>query len=255
MQSIENKNILITIPIFNEVDKIQMVLEKTIHYSNEYADILLVNDGSTDGTFEEIERLCIQYPFVKKIQKEKNFGYGASLITGFEYGIQLNYQYLITMDCDEQHQPEDLIRFVNEPREIDLISGSRYLEQSKSIGIDPPTARVEINARITKKINQKYNWNLTDSFCGFKRYKLSSFINHNFEEKGYASPMELWTFLHYKNLSWKEIPVNRIYITDNRTFGEDLDKKRKRFRYYLKVWKQMEIKYNKSNESRNIPIQ
>jgi len=238
------KDYLIVIPVYNEAATLERVAAKVILSSAAYANVLLINDGSTDETPEILEHLKAYFGCIGLIQKRKNEGYGATLACGFEYALRNEYKYLITMDCDDQHQPEDIIRFVNEPESIDLVSGSRYLPESGSKGIKPPVERVEINFRITKLLNRKYGWNLTDSFCGFKRYRLSSFSDASFEEKGYSAPMEMWSYVHSKGLSVKEISVDKIYITADRTFGDDLDKKRKRFRYYLETWRRSHRKFS-----------
>jgi len=246
------KSTLIIIPVFNEGGVIQKVANRTLEHSRSFANILFINDGSTDSSKNELHNLELKHPEIKVINKEVNQGYGASLISGIEFAIQNKYEFCITMDCDDQHQPSDLPRFLAFDSSVDLVSGSRYLPTSGVQGIEPPGDRVEINKRITALINKQYDLNITDAFCGFKRYKLSSFQNHEFTEKGYASPLELWSFVYHLSRSVKEIAVDRIYITDDRSFGEDLDKKRKRYQYYLKVWKRSHNYYAKMSQNSNL---
>ena len=234
---------LIIIPVFNEAEIIEKVAEATQLHSSSFADILFINDGSTDGSAEILNLLPEKSERIHVVNKILNEGYGSSLITGFNYALKNSYDYCIIMDCDDQHQPTDLPRFYDIDKSIDLVSGSRYLPESKQMGITPPGDRVEINRRITYLINKYYKLNLTDSFCGFKRYKLSAFKNHTFSVKGYASPLELWSYVYHNHLSLTELAVDRIYITDDRSFGDDLDKKRKRYHYYLKIWNYSHKKY------------
>jgi dolichol-phosphate mannosyltransferase len=249
-----SKSTLIIIPVFNEGSVIQKVAKRTLEHSRSFSNILFINDGSTDTSKNELLTLELNHPEIKVINQEINQGYGASLITGIEFAIQNKYEFCITMDCDDQHQPSDLPRFLAFDPSVDLVSGSRYLPNSGVQGIEPPGDRVEINKRITSLLNKKYGLNITDAFCGFKRYKLSSFENHGFSEKGYASPLELWSYVYHLSLSVKEIAVDRIYITDDRSFGEDLDKKRKRYQYYLKVWNRSHKYYAKFSKVSNPPI-
>lgn len=237
------KNFLILIPVYNEQDVIEKVFLETNLISNSWADLLFVNDGSTDNSKTILNQIKNDYPNTLIHHKEKNSGYGSSMIYGFEYSIEKEYEYLITMDCDEQHQPKDLIRFRDSNSEIDVMSGSRYKEESRSIGIKPPVDRVEINQRITSILNKKYSWKLTDSFCGFKRYKVNALKKNNFTENGYSFPLEFWSYAKYNHLSIEELAVDKIYITDDRSFGEDLDKKRKRFKYYLETFYRAEKKF------------
>jgi glycosyltransferase involved in cell wall biosynthesis len=242
------KSTLILIPVYNEGDVIQKVAHRTLEYGSSFANILFINDGSTDSSKNELELLKEKYSEIQVLHKPKNQGYGASLISGIDYSIQNNYEYCITMDCDDQHQPSDLPRFREFDPSIDLVSGSRYLPESGIKGIMPPIDRVEINRRITALLNKRYQLSITDAFCGFKRYKLSSFLNHGFQEQGYASPLELWSYVYHFSKSIKELAVDRIYITDDRSFGEDLDKKRKRYQYYLHVWKRSHKIYEKQSK-------
>lgn len=237
------KKYLISIPVYNENDVLYNVAQKTIQYAANGSDVLFVDDGSTDGSQETLSILTKEHKFVKVIQKEKNFGYGSSLITSFDYAIEQHYDFVITMDCDSQHEPEDLHKFFGEDENIDILSGSRYLPNSQSSGIVPPQDRVEINKKITQKINRYYNYNLTDSFCGYKRIKLNSILDGNFSVLGYAFPLEFWAYSKFKNLKIKEVDVNKIYITDDRSFGVDLDYKRKRYKYYLQTWFKAHYKY------------
>jgi dolichol-phosphate mannosyltransferase len=240
------KDYLVIIPVFNEKDMLRDVTISTIEHSAQWADILFINDGSTDGSAEIINQLQNEFPDIKAIHKIQNEGYGASLISGFHYGSYFGYKYWITMDCDNQHQPPDLVRFRDFDHQVDLVSGSRYHKDSQSAGIIPPKDRVEINRRITCLLNSRYNWNLTDSFCGFKRYKASAFENAPFQEKGYSSPLELWAYVYSQKLKVCEIAVDKIYVHEDRSFGETLDQKRKRFRYYLETWYKSHFRFSKN---------
>lgn len=237
------KKFLVIIPVYNEENAINEVARKTVTNCKDFADIVFINDGSSDNSTGILNNLKTIYPFLEVIHKSKNEGYGSSLITGFNLGIQKKYEFMITMDCDDQHQPEDLLRFYNFDSKIDVVSGSRYMPGSNSSGIPAPKDRVEINQRITLNLNDKYSMSLTDSFCGYKRYRTERIKNHDFSELGYAFPMEFWAYSCKKRLAIQEIPVNRIYVTDDRSFGEDLDKKRKRYKYYLKAWQKAHTRY------------
>lgn len=234
---------LLILPVYNEENTVLSVIEKILTFTYEKMNLLIINDGSTDSTQEKIESKFSKHSKILLLSKLKNEGYGASLISGFNFALEKNYKFWITMDCDEQHQPKDIPRFLEISPNVQLVSGSRYHVLSKSQGIEPPKDRVEINFRITQHLNRIYNLKISDAFCGFKRYSADGFQNHNFEIEGYAAPLELWAYVKWKNLSLTEIPVDRIYITDDRSFGEDLDKKRKRYRYYLKTWMYSHKKY------------
>src|SRR5688572_9008774 len=153
-------------PVYNELKYVDRVLDKVLGY---HPDLLVIDDGSNDGTAEYLaSRSDIQL-----IRHPENRGYGQSLIDAFAYADARGYDWVITMDCDEQHEPEMVPEFVRHIRmdEWDIISGSRYLEPRQDDDL-PPGDRRTINAEITATINKLFDWNLTDAFCGFKAHRV-----------------------------------------------------------------------------------
>jgi dolichol-phosphate mannosyltransferase len=140
------------------------------------------------------------------------------------------------MDCDEQHEPEMIPEFVRHVREDqwDVISGSRYLENSQD-GDLPPGDRRAINATITATLNEMFGWNLTDSFCGFKAHRVSAMRRLRLTETGYAFPLQLWPQVYEAGLRVREIPVRLIYNDPTRHFGGLLDDAAVRLQHYRDV--------------------
>jgi len=228
---------LILIPIYNEQKHIFNVLREVRKYSPE--DLLVINDGSTDegkDIVEEIVSRAILKGKVIIINHPENEGYGKSLIDGINFARDNNYRYLLTIDCDEQHEPELIPKFFKEIKKgrIDIISGSRYLSPQKQIDA-PPEDRYTINRKITGLINKVTGYGLTDSFCGFKAYRMESLKKLELIEKGYGLPLQLWVQAYKNNLTVKELPVSMIYKDKNRTFGNYLDDPEKRLAYYQKI--------------------
>src|SRR5438105_1736943 len=118
----DSLRLLVAIPVFNELKYVEKVLDKVRHYAT---DILCVDDGSTDGTAELLSRRGD----IRLIRHPVNRGYGQSVIDAFHYAGARGYDWIITMDCDEQHEPERIPDFLREIKtdQWDLISGSRYL--------------------------------------------------------------------------------------------------------------------------------
>ena len=227
---------LLCIPVYNEEATLQEVLAETrARLDESLSEILLINDGSSDGSRRIIEEARAQDSRIRAIHRPVNQGYGAAMIDSLARGRAGGFDYVITMDCDRQHRPEDLARFVAHDPEISVVSGSRYLAESDRKG-QAPEDRVAVNERITRLLNRTYGWALTDSFCGFKRYRTDQIDPGLFTERGYAFPLEFWAYARGRGLSIEEIPVSRIYTTDDRSFGEDLDKIRKRYKYYLQTF-------------------
>lgn len=222
--------VLIIILCYNEREHICNIIGKVKEYTD--ADILVIDDGSTDGSTELIR----QIEGIHTIFHEENRGYGATLIEGFSYAIKHNYKHALTIDCDEQHQPSYIPKLINRIKggDADILSGSRYLK--KELAFDsPPQDRKRINEKITRKINQITGYRLTDSFCGFKAYKVDALKRLNLSEEGYGMPLQLWIQAAENKLKVEEIPVPLIYKEPDRSFGEELDDPEKRYRYYMSV--------------------
>lgn len=228
---------LILIPIYNEQKHIFNVLREVRKYSTE--DLLVINDGSTDKSKDIIEEIASCAKLKGKViivNHSENKGYGKSLIDGINFARDNNYQYLFTLDCDEQHEPELIPQFFKEikKREFEIISGSRYLSFQKQIDT-PPEDRYTINRKITELINEITGYELTDSFCGFKVYRMEGLKKLELTEKGYGFPLQLWIQAYKNNLTVKELPISMIYKDKDRTFGNCLDNPIKRLAYYQKI--------------------
>ena len=221
--------VLIAIPVYNESKYVEKVLGKVRQYST---DILCIDDGSTDGTGE----LLAARDDIRLIRHPVNRGYGQSIIDAFTYASAHGYDWVITMDCDEQHEPERIPDFLHEIQsdQWDVISGSRYLETDAQADL-PPGDRRAINATLTSLLNELFGWKLTDSFCGFKAHRVSAMVGLQLDQTGYAFPMQLWPRVWKANLRVKEIPVRLIYNDPNRYFGGLLDDAQIRLRHYIDV--------------------
>jgi len=237
MKETKNKNqsnypFLIFIPVYNEASSITEILEK-VRKSTTASDILVIDDGSTDST----PTLLKNEKNIHFVQHPKNEGYGKTLIDGFNYAINMKYDYIITLDSDEQHQPEEIIKFTKavEAEEWDIVSGSRYLEKKKEQLNVAPEDRKKINHRITKYINHLTGYDLTDSFCGFKLYKVSSLKKLNLTETGYGMPLELWMQAWKQQFRIKEVPVDLIYLDKDTNQTSSYRKVFRRYKYYLKI--------------------
>ncbi len=218
---------LAAIPVYNEVASVQNVLDEVTKYA---PNVLAVDDGSSDGTSELLDRR----DDVAVVHHPRNLGYGAALRTAFQYAIDEGYEILVTLDCDGQHQPKRIPRFVTACKNTDIVSGSRYLKTYEGDSA-PPQERLFINRTITKRLNDTFDWNLTDAFCGFKAYRVSALEQLRISVDGYAMPLELWVQAAYLRMRIIEIPVPLIYLDLSRSFGGSLDDGGIRLQHYNSV--------------------
>ncbi len=218
---------LTALPVYNEVKHVSPVLDEVLRYS---ADVLVVDDGSRDGT----AGVLAARGDIQVVSHEQNRGYGAALQSAFDFAVRNGYDVLVTIDCDGQHQPCMIPRFVAKSGEADIVSGSRYLKEFPGDS-RPPEQRRRINKLITDRVNRDLGLNLTDAFCGFKAYRVPCLAKFSLTETGYAMPLELWVQAVALGLSIIELPVPLIYLDEARSFGGALDHAETRLKVYEEV--------------------
>ncbi|TWT74383.1 glycosyltransferase family 2 protein [Allorhodopirellula solitaria] len=223
---------LTALPVYNEVKYLDDVLDQVLRHSDR---ILVVDDGSTDGTADKLDGRQKAMPDrIDVIHHTQNRGYGAGLQSAFGYTLDHGYAGLVTLDCDGQHQPHRIPSFIEAAAAADIVSGSRYLKKYEGDD-EPPAERMSINRRITAELNERLGFELTDAFCGFKAYSAAALRAMTITNNGYAMPLELWVQAAAAKLRVIELPVPLIYLDLERSFGGSLDQAETRLKYYNEV--------------------
>ena len=136
---------LTALPVYNEVSHVNPVLDEVVRYAG---DVLVVDDGSTDGTSD----LLAARKDIHVIRHEKNRGYGAALITAFEYAVEQEYDVLVTIDCDGQHEPQRICQLVAAcAKRISFPAAAICARGSQPA----PAERRQINTQITRELNER----------------------------------------------------------------------------------------------------
>jgi dolichol-phosphate mannosyltransferase len=225
-------SVMIAIPVFNEADSIDRVLTAVRSHCSR---ILVIDDGSTDATPARLA----EHP-VDVVRHGTNRGYGRAMQDIFHAASADHVDWVITMDCDEQHEPASIPDFMQAIRAgtADVVSGSRYLRASVRDD-DAPRDRRAINRTLTAEINAARAGHapalgpgITDAFCGFKAYRTAALRGLALDVDGYDFPMQFWVQAVAHGLRVEEIPVPRIYVDLDRSFGEELDDPTRRINLY-----------------------
>ncbi len=235
---------LTALPVYNEAAHVTGVLDEVLRFSDE---VLVVDDGSTDGTAE----LLARRNDIHLVTHPVNQGYGAALRSAFDFALGCGYETLVTIDCDGQHEPQRIPQFVAACcGGVDLVSGSRYL-RSFAGDSRPPEDRRHINHILTEELNRRLGLGITDAFCGFKAYRVGALADLEITDTGYAMPLEVW--VKAVRLGWKivELPVPLIYLDEKRSFGGSLDDARTRLAVYREVLERCLAEGQASSESTN----
>jgi dolichol-phosphate mannosyltransferase len=220
---------LIIIPVFNEGATLDRVLAE-VRRAAPASDVLVVDDGSTDQS----PQIVRTHPDVVTVRHDTNRGYGQSLITGFGRAIDAGYAVAVTIDCDEQHEPQCIPEFLRASATADIVSGSRYLDPSLP-GDPPPPDRVRLNQEFVTRLRSVTGYPLTDAWCGFKAYRVEALRKLQLTETSYGLPLQVWVQAAYHRLRVVELAVARIYKNPNRQFWGGLDNVEARRAYYLRV--------------------
>jgi len=192
---------IIIIPAHNEEQTIYNIL-KNVQLKYKDFDLLVINDGSTDGTVKEVQKTS-----AKLLNHPLNLGYGATIQTGYKFAYANNYKYLIQMDADGQHNVDCISNIYNEliTNNADLVLGSRFSLDSK---YSTSFAR-KFGMRFFKRIvNLITNLNLSDvttGFQGMNRAVLWEFIQDYFPDD--YPDADVIVLAHKKGIRIKEVPV------------------------------------------------
>jgi len=200
---------LVIIPTFNEKENVQAIIEAVFDLDG--FDVLIVDDGSPDGTADIVRGLQTTYAGrLNMLEREGKLGLGTAYIAGFKFGLAHGYDYLYEMDADFSHNPEDLLRLRSNcvDKNYDLTVGSRY---TKGGGfINWPKDRILISKAGSLYVRLITFMPIKDATAGFICYS-SRFLNAiNLDKvglKGYAFQIEM------KYIAWKlgfkvgEVPI------------------------------------------------
>jgi dolichol-phosphate mannosyltransferase len=219
--------VLTAIPVYNEERHLESVLAEVRRYS---PNILVVNDGSTDRTGQLLARQAD----IEVVTHPQNRGYGAALISAFDRALRSDCDVLVTMDCDGQHEPARIPVLLEAIHDCDIVSGSRYLRDFRQDNAAPQDRR-QINRIITEELNERFGFDLTDAFCGFKAYRREALAKLRITETSWGMPLQLWVQAARLGLRVKEVGVPRLYLDPNRAFGGVLNDAEQRLAYYRGV--------------------
>lgn len=209
---------LVIIPTYNEKENIENII-RAVFGLDKYFDILVIDDGSPDGTAEIVYRLMNEFSNRLYIEERKGKqGLGTAYIHGFKWALSRNYEYIFEMDADFSHDPNDLPRLYDACAldGYDVAIGSRY-----STGVNVvnwPMGRVLMSYFASKYVKMITRLKVHDTTAGFVCYKrkvLETIDLDNIKFKGYAFQIEMKYSAFVLGFKIKEVSV--IFV--NRRLG------------------------------------
>jgi len=204
------KNNLVIIPTYNEKENIEKIILKVFSLAKKF-DILIVDDGSPDGTASIVKNIQFKFPDSLYIEERTGkLGLGTAYIHGFKWALKNNYDYIFEMDADFSHNPDDLIKLLDacSLSNGDVSIGSRYINGVNIVNW--PMSRLLMSFFASKYVKIITGMPVQDSTAGFKCYKKEVLQKINLDKiqfVGYAFQIEM------KFTAWKygfkiiEVPV------------------------------------------------
>jgi len=211
-------DVLVIIPTYNEIENISSILEAVIKYPDNF-DVLVIDDNSPDGTADAVRKMMLSYPGRIHLEERKGkLGLGTAYIHGFKWALARDYSYVIEMDADFSHNPDDLTRLYHNCKDkgADVTIGSRYISGVNVVNW--PMGRVLMSYFASAYVRFITRMKLRDATAGFVCYRrrvLEAINLDKIEFKGYAFQIEMKFKAHIKGFRIVELPI--IFI--NRRLG------------------------------------
>ena len=198
---------IVIIPTYNEIENIEKIIRAVFGLEKKF-DILIIDDGSPDGTAAKVKELMSQEfnGRLHLLERSGKLGLGTAYIKGFKWALERDYEYIFEMDADFSHDPKDLPRLYAACHDegYDVAIGSRYVSGVNVVNW--PIGRVLMSYFASKYVGFKVN----DTTAGFKCYKrrvLETIELDKIRFKGYAFQIEMKYTAYKIGFKIKEVPV------------------------------------------------
>lgn len=205
--SLPYEKTLIIIPTYNEIDNIEKMI-RTLFALYPTLSILIIEDGSPDGTSQAVKRLQSEFSSLHMIERKGKLGLGTAYITGFKWALQKNYDFVFEMDCDFSHDPKQIPDLLEAAQTHDLVIGSRYIDGIRIINWPFRRLLLSYCASIyTRAITGIPVFDTTGGFKCFRKTALQSLDFDRIISNGYSFQLELNYKIWVKGLRIKEVPI------------------------------------------------
>jgi dolichol-phosphate mannosyltransferase len=202
-----NKNIVI-IPTYNEIENVEKMVRTVFSLPREF-DLLIVDDGSPDGTATRIKELQKEYPGLHIEERKGKLGLGTAYIHGFKWALAKGYDFIFEMDCDFSHNPADLPRLLEAcEKGADVAVGSRYCKGGKVSNW--PIGRILMSYFASVYVRLVLWIPVKDTTAGFKCYRrkvLETIELDKIRFMGYAFQIEMKYKAYKKGFKIVEVPI------------------------------------------------
>jgi dolichol-phosphate mannosyltransferase len=204
----ESVRALVIVPTYNERENIRRLID-TVLAQDGRIEMLIVDDGSPDGTGAIVSEIISRESRVHLLERERKLGLGTAYIAGFRWALARRYDYVLEMDADFSHDPVHLRQFLTAIEQADLVLGSRY-QQGRVTVVNWPIERLllsycaNVYARVVTGLPV---WDATGGFKCFRRVVLESIDFDQVRSNGYAFQIEMSFRAWKRRFRIAEIPI------------------------------------------------
>jgi dolichol-phosphate mannosyltransferase len=199
---------LVIIPTYNERENIRRIVDTVLRQDGRL-EVLIVDDGSPDGTGQIVAELEAADQRVHLLEREKKLGLGTAYIAGFRWALERDYQYVLEMDADFSHDPAHLPQFLRAIENADLVLGSRY-QQGRVTVVNWPITRLILSYSANlyaRGVTGLPVWDATGGFKCFRRSVLEAIDLSRVRSNGYAFQIEMSYRAWKRGFRITEIPI------------------------------------------------
>jgi dolichol-phosphate mannosyltransferase len=198
---------LVVIPTYNEAESVVGVVDRVLE-ADARVDVLIVDDGSPDGTAKLVAERAAGEPRVDLLERDAKQGLGAAYRAGFAWGLERGYEALVEMDADMSHPPERLPALLDGLAEADLVIGSRYVPGGRTVNWSP--LRKAISRGGNTYVRLALGIPVHDSTAGYRAYRrqvLEALPVSSVQSNGYCFQIEMAHRTWQEGFRVVEVPI------------------------------------------------
>lgn len=214
------KRSLVIIPTYNEADNVALVLRRVMEQA-ENLNVLVVDDGSPDGTAGIVQQIQPQYPGrIELLERSEKLGLGTAYLAGFDHALRYDYEVICEMDADLSHNPDDLPVLIEmiQTNQCDLAIGSRYIHGVRVV--DWPLGRLLLSygaGLYTRIVTRLPVHDVTAGFVAYHRQVLESINLQEVHSNGYSFQVEMKYRAWKKGFRLLEFPITFTERTEGQS--------------------------------------
>lgn len=224
---------LIIVPTYNEIENIKNLAEAIQEVTPQQVELLIVDDGSPDGTGQLADTLARENSRVHVLHRAKKMGLGTAYVAGFGWALERDYEAIIEMDADFSHNPRYLPTMLEELRKNDFVIGSRYVDGGGTVNWGAGRKILSRGGSFySRMILGAPIRDFTGGFNGWKRHVLQAVDLPTLRSDGYSFQIELKYRAFNRGFKYTEFPI----IFEDRKVGRSKMNKKIVFEALKRVW-------------------